>query len=54
LNLRALGAATHVRAIVEERVCKIGGSLTELRVSCFHPVPPKLERRIPGIQNLGV
>ena len=54
LNLRALGAATHVRAIVEEKVCKIGGLLTGLRVSCFHPVPPKLERRIPGIQNLGV
>ena len=54
LNLRALGTATHVRAIVEEKVCKIGGLLTGLRVSCFHPVPPKLERRIPGIQNLGV
>jgi Ni2+-binding GTPase involved in maturation of urease and hydrogenase len=54
LNLRALGAAAHVRAIVEENVCKIGGSLTGLRVSCFHPVPPKPERRIPKIQDQGV
>jgi Ni2+-binding GTPase involved in maturation of urease and hydrogenase len=54
LNLRALGTATHVRAIVEEKVCKIGGLLTGLRVSCFHPAPPKPERRIPRIQNLGI
>lgn len=48
LNLRALGEASDVRAIVMERVCNTGGSLQGLDVSCFHPTHPKPEQRIAG------
>jgi hypothetical protein len=51
LNLRAVGEAAQVRAIVEENVCKLNGSLTGLEISCFHPAPPKPERRIAEVRS---
>jgi hypothetical protein len=46
LNLRAVGAAEQVRDIVEREIHRIDGTLTGLRVDCFHPAAPKPERRI--------
>lgn len=46
LNLRTLGSAEEVRAIVERRVRNAGGGLSNLRISCFHPAAPNPERRI--------
>ena len=51
LNLRALGAATEVRAIVEECLGRIDGEFDNVRISCFHPAAPKPERRIPKIRS---
>jgi hypothetical protein len=50
LNLRALGAAVKVRAIVEANLAKIEGKLDNLEISCFHPAAPKPERRIAEIR----
>jgi hypothetical protein len=46
LNLRAVGAAQRVRDIVERELNCIDGTLTGLRVDCFHPAAPKPERRM--------
>ncbi len=46
LNLRALGSAPLVQEIVERNLEQIDGRLSDLRVSAFHPAPPKPERRI--------
>jgi len=46
LNLRALGSAPLVQEIVERHLEQIDGRLSDLRVSAFHPAPPKPERRI--------
>lgn len=50
LNLRALGAAKHVQAIVEANLAGVGGELDSLRISCFHPAAPRPERRIAEIR----
>lgn len=46
LNLRAVGAASEVQSIVEERVHRLTANLENFRISCFHPSAPKPERRI--------
>ena len=46
LNLRAKGSAAAVRQIVEEQVARLDGKARNLRLDCFHPAPPKPERRI--------
>jgi hypothetical protein len=46
LNLRAVGSAQQVRAIVEQEIDRIDGRLTGLHVDCFHPAAPKPERRM--------
>jgi hypothetical protein len=46
LNLRAVGSAQEVRAIVEREIHRIDGKLTGLHVDCFHPAAPKPERRM--------
>jgi hypothetical protein len=50
LNLRALGAAEKVQAIVETNLARIEGKLDNLEISCFHPAAPKPERRIVEIR----
>jgi hypothetical protein len=47
LNLRSLGRADHVQAIVESNLKSISSELVGLRIRSFHPAPPKPERRIP-------
>jgi hypothetical protein len=46
LNLRSLGEAEQVREIVENGLMSMGCELSGLRISCFHPAPPKPERRV--------
>lgn len=46
LNLRALGTAAKVREIVEQNLVRMAINFTDLRISCFHPAPPRPERRI--------
>ncbi len=48
INLRALGTASRVRAIVEEELDKLDAELTGLHIDCFHPAAPKPERRLAG------
>jgi KaiC/GvpD/RAD55 family RecA-like ATPase len=51
INLRAVGDADQVRGVVEKNIQQIHGALIELRIACFHPAPPKPERRITAISN---
>lgn len=46
LNLRAVGNAAQVREIVEDNLVRTNISFIDPRISCFHPEPPKPERRI--------
>jgi hypothetical protein len=46
LNLRAVGAAQHVRDIAERELNRIDGKLTGLHLDCFHPAAPRPERRV--------
>ena len=46
LNLRALGEDARVREIVEPELEQTNGKLIGLHIDCFHPSPPKLERRM--------
>ena len=48
LNLRALGAASRVREIVEEELSNLNAELIGLHIDCFHPAAPKPERRLAG------
>ncbi|MDX6464762.1 MAG: hypothetical protein QOE55_8459 [Acidobacteriaceae bacterium] len=50
LNLRAVGTADRVREIVEQNLRRMNGQLADLQINCFHPAPPKPERRIAEIQ----
>jgi hypothetical protein len=52
LNLRALGAASEVQAIVEENLRRIDGPLDNLTLSCFHPAAPNPERRVAEIRSV--
>lgn len=45
LNLRAVGLAEQVQRIVEQDIRGLGIPLVDLKVSCFHPAPPKPEHR---------
>ena len=46
LNLRALGEAKEVRDIVERNLRIMDAYLSRLEINCFHPAPPKPERRV--------
>ena len=46
LNLRAIGEAQEVQTIVKSNLGKIRGRLEQLEISCFHPAPPKPQRRV--------
>lgn len=46
LNLRAVGEAGQVQRIVEANLAQIDAELAELQIACFHPAPPKPERRV--------
>jgi hypothetical protein len=50
LNLRAVGPADQVRGIVEQNLRKMNAQLIDLQINCFHPAPPKPERRITAIR----
>jgi len=47
VNLRAKGDAAGVRAIVEERLRPLRGSVVAMRLECFSPAAPRPERRVP-------
>jgi hypothetical protein len=49
LNLRAVGNAAEVRSIVEAHVDQAGSTRSGIRIACFHPAPPKPERRVTQI-----
>jgi hypothetical protein len=49
LNLRAVGNAAEVRSIVEAHVNWAGETPSAVRIACFHPAPPKPERRVTQI-----
>jgi hypothetical protein len=49
-NLRAVGAADQVLGIVEQNLRKMNAQLIDLQINCFHPAPPKPERRITAIR----
>jgi hypothetical protein len=53
LNLRALGAAPDVQAIVEANLARIEGDFDHLEIACFHPAAPKPERRMAEIHREG-
>ncbi|MGA7522674.1 MAG: GTP-binding protein, partial [Acidobacteriaceae bacterium] len=44
LNLRAAGPAATVRAVIERDLATVGHEVTNRRVACFHPAPPRPER----------
>lgn len=46
LNLRAVGDAARVRQIVESSLARMEARLSGVQIACFHPAPPKPERRI--------
>lgn len=46
LNLRALGEAGQVRRIVEHNLALLEAALDRPRIACFHPAPPRAERRL--------
>jgi hypothetical protein len=46
LNLRASGEASAVRAIVSRAAERLPGTIEITRFACFHPAPPKPERRV--------
>lgn len=49
LNLRAVGDAETVNRIVAAEMAALPLDTGEMRVRCFHPAPPKPERRIPAL-----
>ena len=53
LNLRALGAATEVQAIMEANLARIDGHFDHLEIACFHPAAPRPERRMAKSQGAG-
>ena len=46
INLRAKGDPAQIRSVVEERLRRMADAVSELRLDCFSPAPPKPERRI--------
>jgi hypothetical protein len=46
LNLRAVGAVAEVRGIVEGRLARIEGELSDVELACFSPAAPVPEHRI--------
>lgn len=46
INLRVVGSADMVRQVVERNLAALDGETSEVRISCFHPAPPRPERRI--------
>jgi hypothetical protein len=46
LNLRAQGDASGVREIVRRAAERLPGAIEITRFACFHPAPPKPERRV--------
>ncbi|MGB6132449.1 MAG: GTP-binding protein [Acidobacteriaceae bacterium] len=48
VNLRAVGDASQVRAVVERSLRQMGWELADLEIACFHPAPPQPERRAAG------
>lgn len=46
INLRAAGPATIVRAVIERNLIAMPGDVTNCRIACFHPAPPRPERRV--------
>ena len=46
LNLRAKGDPEEVRRIVAGQVLRLDGEVSDVRLDCFSPAPPKPERRV--------
>jgi Ni2+-binding GTPase involved in maturation of urease and hydrogenase len=46
VNLRAKGAPTDVRQILEERLHQLDGAVANMRLDCFSPAAPRPERRV--------
>ena len=46
INLRAAGPSATVRAVVERALAGMPAELTSSRIACFHPAPPRPERRV--------
>jgi hypothetical protein len=53
INLRAAGAATTVRALVERNLIAMSGEVVRSRIAAFHPGPPRPERRASARQTTG-
>ena len=49
LNLRAVGRAAEVQSIVQTHLDKTGLTPSGVRIACFHPAPPRPERRVTQI-----
>ncbi len=46
INLRAAGPAATVRAVIERALADMSADVTNSHVACFHPAPPRPERRV--------
>jgi len=46
INLRAAGSAATVQAVVEGALAAMQHQVTDVRITCFHPAPPRPERRV--------
>lgn len=46
VNLRAAGPAARVREIIERALFAMHGKVVTRRFACFHPAPPRPERRV--------
>lgn len=46
INLRAVGAAATVHAVIERRLSAAGDGVKIDRIACFHPAAPRPERRV--------
>jgi len=46
LNLRAKGDPGQIRRIAEDQLSSLSGQISEVRLDCFSPAPPRPERRV--------
>ena len=49
INLRAAGSAATVRAVMERDLAAMQHQVTNSRIACFHPAPPRPERRVSAV-----
>jgi hypothetical protein len=54
VNMRAVGSAQSVREIVEASILQFTGNQSGFKIACFHPSPPKPERRASHLWRSGI